>query len=155
MRKVLAAWGLAASLSLVMAGCSNETTVSGGSSPSPTTAPTTPTGALCSGPAVDASQVKLPADFPQPGELTITASTTAGPSQVVDGYWDSDLEEAYEDWHRQLDTAGYTVLFDEIEDDDAEISYKSADGSSTGQIALRADCGTEDRIAVHITNRPA
>ncbi len=108
----------------------------------------------CSGSGIAVDQLKLPADFPQPGELTITEATTAGPSQVLNGYWTADLQETYDEWHQQLDGAGYSVLFDEIEDEDAEISYKSADASSTGQIALRSDCQQADTTDVHITNRP-
>jgi hypothetical protein len=96
----------------------------------------------CTGAAVDKASVKLPGDFPQPGELTITKALQAGPSQVIDGYWTSDLKEAYDEWHRELDTAGYSVLFDEIEEDDAEISYKSPTGrppdrSRSGPTATR------------------
>ena len=109
----------------------------------------------CTGSGIAKSEVQLPADFPQPGELTITKSVKAGPSQVLDGYWDSGLDEAYTEWQREFETAGYTILFKEKEEDDAEISYKSADGSTTGQVAFRAECGEGDKIVVHITNRPA
>ena len=109
----------------------------------------------CDGNALSSDEIKLPADFPIPGEAVLTESTKAGPSQVVEGYYEADLESAYNEWKEALDGAGYSVLFDEIEDKDSEISYKSADESSTGQIALRSDCEESDRTFVHITNRPS
>jgi hypothetical protein len=95
----------------------------------------------------------LPADFPVPGELTFTSVEKTGPTIVVDGYWDSDLDEAYGEFKDQVEAAGYTILFTEKEEDDAEISYKGAGRS--GQIALREDCNEDATTAVHITSRPA
>jgi len=109
----------------------------------------------CEGSALSASEIKLPSDFPIPGEAVLTTSEVAGPSQVVEGYYEADLESAYNEWKEALDGAHYTILFDEIEDKDAEISYKSPDGSSTGQIAFRSTCEESGKTFVHITNRPA
>lgn len=109
----------------------------------------------CSGEALSSEAIKLPADFPIPGEAVLTTSSEAGPSQIVEGYWDGDLQSAYDEWKNALDGAGYAILFDEIEDTDSEISYTSADEASTGQIALRSECMQADRTFVHITNRPA
>ena len=110
----------------------------------------------CEGTALASQDLKLPADFPIPGEAILTKTDAAGPSQVVEGYYEADLESAYNEWKEALESAGYTILFDEIEDRDSEISYKSKDEKSTGQIALRVECkqGT-GRTFVHITNRPA
>jgi hypothetical protein len=135
--------GLLAILTLGLAGCSSGGEEEGGGTEA------------CNGSAISSDQIKLPADFPMPPEVTVTDATSAGPSRIVDGYFDADLQEAYDDFHRQLDTAGYAVLFDEIEDKDAEISYKSADESSTGQIALKSECSESDKTVVHITNRPS
>ena len=109
----------------------------------------------CEGTALGASEIKLPSDFPIPGEAVLTTASAAGPSQVVEGYYEADLESAYGEWKDALDQAHYAILFDEIEDKDAEISYKSADGASTGQIAFRSECEESGRTFVHITNRPA
>ena len=95
----------------------------------------------------------LPAAFPIPGELTITQVRKDGPTNVVDGYWASDLEEAYPEFKEHVEQAGYEILFTEKEEHDAEISYKA--GSRSGQIALRDDCTEAETIRVHITNRPA
>jgi hypothetical protein len=109
----------------------------------------------CEGTALSASEIKLPADFPIPGEAVLTSSTTSGPSQVVEGFYEADLESAYNEWKEALEGASYAILFDEIEDKDSEISYRSKDGASTGQIALRSECEESGKTFVHITNRPA
>jgi hypothetical protein len=106
----------------------------------------------CKGPA--ASQpTGLPAAFPVPGELTFTQVRKDGPTNVVDGYWTAGIDEAYKEFKDQVEQAGYTILFDEQEEHDAEISYKGA--GRTGQIALRDDCSESDTTRVHITSRPA
>jgi hypothetical protein len=94
----------------------------------------------------------LPAAFPAPGELHFTQKRQDGPTLVVDGYWSAGIDEAYKEFKDQVEEAGYTVLFDEKEEHDAEISYK-ANGRS-GQIALRDDCSEGDTTRIHITNRP-
>jgi hypothetical protein len=95
----------------------------------------------------------LPAAFPMPGEMTVTEVRKDGPTNVIDGYWTSGLDEAYTEWKEHVERAGYKILFDEKEEHDAEISYKA--GSRTGQIALRDDCSEDETTRVHITNRPA
>jgi hypothetical protein len=79
--------------------------------------------------------------------------STAGPTEIVDGTFAGDIDEGYSAYQTAVKDAGYDILFNEKEEDDAEISYKG-DGT-TGQIALRAECGSENKIIVHITNRPA
>jgi hypothetical protein len=105
----------------------------------------------CDGDAV--ADTGLPADLPVPGAVTFTKATPAGPSQVVDGFATEEVEGMWNEWKEMLDAAGYTVLFSEEEaPDDAEISYKGPE--TTGQIALRNDCGGNGKIAVHVTSRP-
>jgi ABC-type glycerol-3-phosphate transport system substrate-binding protein len=103
--------------------------------------------------AATSAATGFPAGFPKPGELTITAAHRDGPTRVIEGYWASGLDEAYNEYKDQVDEAGYTVLFTEKEEHDAEISYKG-EGRS-GQIALRDDCSESDTTRVHITSRPA
>jgi hypothetical protein len=105
----------------------------------------------CTGSALT-DAVKLPSGFPKPDAVTYVKQSEAGPSTVVDGRYDGSLDDAYDNYQSAVDAAGYDVLFDEKEDHDAEISYKT-DGF-TGQIALREECGDSDKIYVHITNRP-
>ena len=52
-----------------------------------------------------------------------------------------------------FESAGFTVLFDEVEEHDSEVSWKGK--GRTGQVALRDECGEADRTYVHITNRPS
>jgi hypothetical protein len=105
----------------------------------------------CSGTAL--SSVRLPAGFPKPDGVVYTEQQTTGPTEVIDGYYEGDLEAAYEGYKDSFDEAGYDILFDEIEEDDSEVSYRG-EGRS-GQVALRSNCEEDGRISVHITSRPA
>ena len=141
--------GLAMLLGLVAAiaaaGCGKAEQSSGGESES--------SKAPCKAAATRSKPTGLPAAFPVPGELTFTEVRKEGPTNVVDGYWTAGIDEAYKEFKDQVEQAGYTILFDEKEEHDAEISYKAS--GRTGQIALRDDCSEEDTTRVHITNRPA
>ena len=106
----------------------------------------------CKAPATS-KKTGLPAAFPIPGELTITQVRKDGPTNVVDGYWTSGLDEAYTEYSDHLEQAGYKVLFAEKEEHDAEISYQGS--NRMGQIAFRDDCTEGETMRVHITNRPA
>jgi hypothetical protein len=101
------------------------------------------------------SEPNLPAGFPKPAETTYFDSKKQGPSLVVDGFYEGDLEKAYEEYKEGFEGSGYTILFDELEENDSEISYRDPDEATSGQVALRRDCEEDGRIAVHITNRPA
>jgi len=95
---------------------------------------------------------KLPSGFPKPTAVTYHEEKTTGPSEVVNGTYEGDLDAAYDAYQQAVKAAHYDVLFNEKEEDDAEISYEG--GGTTGQIALRAVCGDGDKLVVHITNRP-
>jgi hypothetical protein len=105
----------------------------------------------CGGKAMS-GETGLPADFPSIEGITFVKASETGPSHVVDGYAEKGLKELYESFESGFKDAGYAILFDEIEKDDAEVSYKTKDESSEGQVALRS-CD-EDKTSVHITNRP-
>jgi hypothetical protein len=110
--------------------------------------------ATCTGNAI--TTTGLPADFPVPDGVTFTATAVAGPTTIVDGYGEGDVAGFLSSWKDAVDSAGYTVLStDDEAPSDAEINYQSADGKTSGQIALRDQCGGNGKIAVHITNRPA
>ena len=94
----------------------------------------------------------LPKSWPQMGEVTFTQQSQQGPTTVVEGYFAGDVEAAHDDFKRELEAAGFTILFDELEDNDSEVSWKGQGRS--GQVALRNECGSSDKIFVHITNRP-
>jgi hypothetical protein len=108
--------------------------------------------AACNGAALTETP-KLPAGFPLVEDATFTKQSTQGPTEVVEGYWSGSLEDAHDEYKKELEAAGYDIVFDELEDHDSEVSWKGE--GRTGQVALREDCGDSDKIYVHITNRPA
>ena len=105
----------------------------------------------CEGPAMTGDP-GLPAAFPKPDGVTYTKTSDAGPSKIVDGYYEGELQDAYDAYKEGLSNGGYNVLFDEIEEDDSEVSYEGE--GRTGQVALREECEEEGRLTVHITSRP-
>ena len=96
---------------------------------------------------------KLPATFPQIENITYTKQSTQGPSEVVEGYFEGSVKDAHDEYLKELKAAGYQILFEELEEHDSEVTWKGE--GRTGQVALREDCGSDDKIYVHITNRPA
>jgi hypothetical protein len=108
--------------------------------------------AACRGSALSAAP-KLPPSFPQVENVTYTQQRTQGPTNVVEGYWEGGLKDAHDEYKKELEASGYKILFDELEDHDSEVSWQG-EGRS-GQVALREECGDNDKIYVHITNRPA
>ncbi len=94
----------------------------------------------------------LPANFPTPAEFTVTSSTKEGPTTVVTGYWESGLDEAYNEWKDQVEEAGFDVTFNEKEDKDAEVAYKGS--GKTGIVQLRDRCNEDEVTYVRITSRP-
>jgi hypothetical protein len=110
--------------------------------------------AACTGSRM-AEEPKLPASFPQIEEdkLTYTQQSTQGPTNVIEGYFSGDVEEAHDEFEKEVKAAGYDILFNELEEHDSEISWKGE--GRTGQIALRKECGESDKTYVRITNRAA
>jgi hypothetical protein len=108
--------------------------------------------AACTGSELSAAP-KLPPSFPQVENVTFTQQETQGPTDVVEGYFMGSLSDAHDEYKKELQAAGYKILFDELEDHDSEVSWQG-EGRS-GQVALREECGENDKIYVHITNRPA
>jgi hypothetical protein len=108
----------------------------------------------CDGAPLSAEGIRLPADFPIPSEVVLTASTKIQANQVVDGYFSGGIEAGYHDWKKAFEGAGYSILFDELEQQSSAIAYLSANQRSTGQITLRDDCAVHGRTFVHVTNRP-
>ena len=111
--------------------------------------------AACEGSALSEAP-KLPPSFPQieADKVTYTQQSTVGPTEVVEGYFMGDVEEAHDEYLKELKASGYDILFNEVEaPNDSEISWKGE--GRTGQVALRNECGESDKTYVHITNRPA
>ena len=84
--------------------------------------------------------------------MTVTKVEKEGPTNVVEGYWETDLDAAYERVRGGGRQGGYTVLAKEHEEHDAEINYEGEERQ--GQIALRETCSESDTLRVRITNRP-
>ena len=141
-----AGWfALLAAIVLVLAGC-------GGGEKGETETGGTQISAACNGSQLVA-EPKLPPSFPQVENVTYTKQRTQGPTQVVEGFFGGSLQDAYDEYKKELKAAGFKILFDEIEEHDSEVSWEG-EGRS-GQVALREECGSDDKIYVHITNRPA
>jgi hypothetical protein len=107
--------------------------------------------AACTGSALEDAP-NLPASFPSFDSVTFTQQKTQGPTEIVEGYYEGELEDAYHEVKSSLEDAGFTILFDELEEDDSEVSWKGQGRS--GQVGLRMECGDEDRVFVRISNRP-
>jgi hypothetical protein len=96
---------------------------------------------------------KLPSGFPKIDAATYTQQRTDGPTNVVEGYFSGSLDDAHDEYKKELEAANFKILFNELEEHDSEVSWEG-EGRS-GQVALREECGSDDKIYVHITNRPA
>ena len=107
-------------------------------------------GACPTAPAAMSGQPTLPAGFPTPSEVTYTAERESGPSTIVDGFWEGDIEAAFDGYKEAFDGAGYDVTKDEQEEFDAEVNF--AGGETDGQVKLIQEC--DGRTSVSITIRP-
>jgi hypothetical protein len=106
----------------------------------------------CSGSAMS-GQPSVPAGFPSVGSITWVKTGTSGPTKTSDGFSSDSLESMHDNFVSAFEDAGWSVLFEELEDHDSEVSYKTKDGSREGQVALRScDNG---KTSVHVTNRPS
>lgn len=135
-------WAIAVALTFLLAGC-------GGDSKSSESGEGTE--AACTKPALTEAP-ELPTGWPEMSEVTYTQQSRQGPTNVVEGYFAGDVKSAHDDFKRELEGSDFTILFDELEEDDSEISWKGQGRS--GQVALRNECGSSDKTFVHVTNRP-
>jgi hypothetical protein len=102
-------------------------------------------------PAALTSDPKLGPGFPSPSDVTYTEDKRAGPSHIVEGYWDGDIQAAYDGYKSSFDGSDYSITKDEKENVDAEVNF-SGHGLS-GQVKLLQLC--KDRTDVTITTRPS
>jgi len=107
--------------------------------------------AACTGSAM-IEPPRLPSNFPTSESVTYTQQSTQGPTEIVEGYYEGDVEAAHDEVKAAFERAGYVVLFDELEEHDSEVAWKG-EGRS-GQVGLREECGDQDRTYVRISNRP-
>jgi ABC-type Fe3+-hydroxamate transport system substrate-binding protein len=145
-------FALGAALLLALAACGRDASP-GNPSPS-ASAPEGGGDRDCSGDAISVSDAGLREDFPELATAVLVTTDEEGPTTVVEGYVEAGLEPTYDAYHEALEGAGYGILFDEIEEDDAEISWRDPDGDSTGQVALRSECMQGGRTYLRITSRP-
>jgi len=109
-------------------------------------------GQTCSAaPAALPKQPQLATGFPSPSEMTYTEERDIGPSHIVEGYWDGDIESAFEGYKESFDGTDYSVTKEEREEDDAEVNF--AGQGVSGQVKLLQLC--KDRTDVTITTRPS
>jgi hypothetical protein len=139
---------LLGALVFVFAGCGG-----GGEKKGETETPNAKATAACNGSQLASAGAKLPPSFPQIENVTYTVQRTEGPTEVVEGYFKGSVKDAHDEYKKELQGAGYKILFDELEEHDSEVSWKGE--GRTGQVALREECGDSDKTYVHITNRPA
>jgi hypothetical protein len=105
----------------------------------------------CSSPASAlAGATNLPSTFPTPSGVVVTQTKAAGPSTVVTGYAEGDLDDVYESYKKALDKDPYSVTKSEHDAHDAEVNFKG--GGTTGQVRLGEEC--EGRTSVQVTARP-
>jgi hypothetical protein len=93
----------------------------------------------------------LPDSFPAVSSVTFVKTEEAGPSVIVEGWAEGDLEDVYDDIHGKFEDSDYDIIFDEQEEHDAEISFKG--GGRSGQVKLADECG-DGRVYVRVTSRP-
>jgi hypothetical protein len=93
----------------------------------------------------------LPDDFPIPGEVTLTGESEAGPSLIIEGYFQADLEEAFPEYRDAFEGSEWELTGEEQEEDDAELFF--AQGESNGQVNMFAEC--DGRTKLRITIRPS
>jgi hypothetical protein len=109
--------------------------------------------AVCDGNALTES-ARLPASFPQieSDKLVYTKQSTAGPTEIVEGYFNGSVQDAHDEFQHELEASGFDITFEEVEEHDSEVAWKGE--GRTGIVAIRDECGEPDKMYIRITNRP-
>ncbi len=117
----------------------------GGGTPAPELTPCGPAAPGLSKPP------KLPAGFPNPRGVTYTEAEKAGPSDIIQGYFNGDLPTGFKTYRGAFEQSPFDVLKEEQEARDAEVFFGGRGRS--GQVRLDADC--TGRTNLTITIRPS
>ena len=137
------------------AGEQSQTSTSVAGSPARPTATETETASPAGDCGTEASPIAdIPAavqGFPGLSDVTVTSVEVAGPSTIVSGTTDADLDEVFDGFKAAFDQAGFTVTSSEKEEDDAEVNFSR--NSTTGQVKLSVPCEGQTNVA--ITIRPS
>lgn len=108
------------------------------------------------GPAAAAmsGQPTLPTGFPTPDQVTYTGQIAKGPTSVVKGYFDGDIDEAFDTYKNafEAESPPYQVDKSEQEKIDAEIEWAEGLFGKNGQVKLLQTC--KERTSVTLTIRP-
>jgi hypothetical protein len=104
----------------------------------------------CAGVPSPIADPKFPSGFPSIGDVTWTASQTAGPTQVVNGYTGDAIGDLFRELKEKFSEGGYTVAKSERDPHDAEVNFAGL--NNTGQVALAEEC--QGRTSVRVTIRP-
>lgn len=108
--------------------------------------------AACDGSALS-DALNLPASWPQIEEdkLVYTKKSTAGPTEIVEGYFNGSIEDAHDEFQHELEASGFDITFEEVEEHDSEVAW-AGEGRS-GIVAIRDECGDSQKMYIRITNR--
>jgi hypothetical protein len=111
-----------------------------------------PTHAACTGSALSET-LNLPASWPQieTDKMVYTAQETAGPTEVLEGYFNGSVQDAHDEFQHELEATGFTITFEEVEEHDSEVAWEGE--GRTGIVAIRDECGDSDKMHIRITNR--
>lgn len=93
----------------------------------------------------------VPSDFPKPDDALYVKATPAGPSVIVEGFYDGELGDSFDAWRAAFRDSDWTITKDERETVDAEVFF--ARGEINGQVNMFAEC--EGRTRLTITIRPS
>jgi hypothetical protein len=106
----------------------------------------------CDGPLPrDRPVTGVPRRFPKPAGALYIASAAAGPSTIVEGFFDGEIGESFDAWRAAFEDSGWTITKDEREVVDAEVFF--ARGEINGRVDMFAECAGRTRLT--ITIRPS
>jgi hypothetical protein len=107
-------------------------------------------GQACDSPPTSIATPSDLTSFPLPEGVVYTGDEERGPSRVLTGYADGNLDTVYNRYRTAFGRDPYHVTKSEQDAHDAEVNFAGA--KSTGQVRLGEEC--RDRTSVQLTVRP-